>query len=82
MTVKNMQIKPQVEKIINFIPMLIAIYGVFAFIKRGIPGYLFMRTRFAFFDFEEPLVLFFLDYIAVMILFVWAGHVLGKALRK
>jgi hypothetical protein len=41
-----------------------------------------MRTRFAFFDFEEPLVLFFLDYIAVMILFVWAGHMLGKALRK
>lgn len=82
MTFKNMQIKPQVEKIINLVPLLIAVYGVFAFFKRGIPGYLFMRTRFAFFDFEEPLVLFFLDYIAVMILFVWAGHMLGKALKK
>ena len=60
----------------------IAGYGVYAFISRGIPGYLFLRTQFVFFDFEEPLLLFFLDYMAAMGLFVWAGHDLAKLMRR
>lgn len=60
----------------------IAIYGMVAFIRRGIPGYLFLRTQFVFFDFEEPLFFFFLDYLATMGLFVWLGHYLAKAMRR
>ncbi len=60
----------------------IALYGLYAFISRGIPGYLFMQNQFVFFDFDEPLVLFFLDYLAAMGLFVWAGHYLAKAVRQ
>lgn len=59
----------------------IAICGLYAFIRRGIPDYLFLRTQFVFFDFEEPLPLFFLDYLAAMGLFVWIGHYLAKAVR-
>ncbi|SFU43816.1 DUF4405 domain-containing protein [Butyrivibrio sp. M55] len=51
----------------------ISIYGVFAFIKRGFPGYMFMKTMFAFFDYNEPRIYFFADYMAVMVLFVMAG---------
>ena len=29
-----------------------------------------LRSRFVFFDFEEPLIFFYLDYIAVMGLFI------------
>ena len=58
----------------------IAVYGAFAFVTRQIPGYMFLRSQFVFFDFEEPLVFFFLDYLAVMGLFVWIGHYLAKAL--
>jgi hypothetical protein len=38
--------------------------------------------QFAFFDFDEPMVFFFADYIAVMILFVWAGYLIGKVAKK
>ena len=38
-----------------------------------------MQSQFVFFDFDEPLVLFFLDYLAVMAAFVWLGHALAKA---
>lgn len=61
--------------------ILIAIYGMYALIRRDILSYLFLQTQFVFFDFEEPLIFFFLDYLAVMGLFVFAGHYAGKAVR-
>ena len=55
-----------------------AAYGAYALFHRNIPSYLFLQTQFVFFDFEEPLVFFFLDYLAVMGLFVWLGHLPAK----
>ena len=59
-----------------------ALFGVTAFLRREVGAYLLGQIQFAFFDFEEPLVLFFLDYLAIMGLFVWTGHYLGLLLRK
>lgn len=58
-----------------------ALYGCFAFYKRQLGLYLFLIERFVFFDFEEPLYLFFLDYIAIMAAFVWLGYFVTKGLR-
>lgn len=66
----------------RLIGILIAAYGFYALFHREIPRYLFLQTQFVFFDFEEPLVLFFLDYLSVMGLFVCVGHYVGKALRR
>lgn len=60
---------------------LIAGYGVYAFVKREIGSYMFLRTQFVFFDFGEPLIFFLLDYIAVMGLFVFIGHYISKGLK-
>ena len=57
-------------------------YGVYAFIKRQIAEYLFLRTHFVFLDDTEPLIFFFIDYLAIMGLFVFIGHYLSKLLRK
>ena len=48
--------------------LLIAAYGVYAFISRGFADYMFMKVMFAFFDPNESKILFFLDYAAVMVL--------------
>ena len=61
---------------------VVALFGVTAFLRREVGAYLLGQIQFAFFDFEEPLVLFFLDYLAMMGLFVWTGHYLGLLLRK
>jgi hypothetical protein len=82
MAEKLIPIKNREKTVIGYLPVLISVYGVFAFFKRGIPGYLTLKTHFAFFDFDEPMVFFFADYIAVMILFVWAGYLIGKAVKK
>lgn len=60
---------------------LIAAYGAFAFWRRGFPDYLFLRTHFLFLDVEEPILLFFLDHLAIMGLFVFCAHCGGR-LRK
>ena len=59
----------------------IAGYGVYAFFKREIGGYMFLKNQFVFFDYGEPLILFLIDYIAVIGLFVFIGHYIGQGLK-
>lgn len=73
--------KQRVE-LFRFIGFLMAAYGVYALFHREIPSYLFLQTHFVFFDFEEPLVFFLLDYLTVMGLFVFSGHYAGEAVRR
>ena len=47
------------------------------------PGeYLFLRTHFVFLDDSEPLIFFFIDYLAIMGLFVFIGHYLAGWLKR
>lgn len=61
---------------------LIAVYGVFAFIKRDFPTYLFLRSEFVFLDYAEPIWSFYLDYFCLMGLWVFLAHFLSKGIRK
>lgn len=70
------------EWVLRTIAVLIAGYGMYAFIRRRIGRYMLMRDHFVFFDFDEPLVFFIADYMAVMGLFVFVGHYLSTFLRK
>ena len=63
------------------IAALIAGYGVYAFIQRKTGRYMLLKNHFAFYDFEEPLVFFLADYMAVVVLFVWVSHYFSKGLR-
>lgn len=59
----------------------IAAYGAHAFIHRNLPTYMTLREQFVFFDYDEPLALFFLDYAAIMALLMLLGCALGAALQ-
>lgn len=62
--------------------VLIAGYGIYAFGKRGIGGYMLLSNQFVFFDFEEPLIFFLLDYSAIMGLFVFLAHFICEGLKR
>ena len=62
--------------------LLIAAYGVYAFIKRGFTDYLFGKITFVFFDYSEPFIFYYLDYLTVMILFMTAGYLSVKLITK
>lgn len=62
--------------------VVIAVYGIYAFFRRQIAEYFFLRTHFLFLDPSEPIIFFFLDYMAVMGLLVCIGHCLAELLKK
>lgn len=58
------------------------LYGIYAFMERDIATYLFLRSEYVFFDFDSPLLIFFIDYIAIMLLFACIGNCIGILCRK
>ena len=61
---------------------VVSLYGCYAFMKRQLADYMFMKSAFVFFDYSEPRVYFFLDYIAMMILFAFAGYLIVLGLNE
>jgi len=59
----------------------IAVYGAYVLFSRQITDYLFGTVGFSFIDESEPLILFLLDYLAIMGTFVFLGHYTAKILR-
>ena len=60
--------------ILRMTAALTAVYGAYAFVRRDFGNYMLLRYHFVFFDYEEPLALFLLDYVAIMGLFVGVGY--------
>lgn len=74
--------KPYLKWIARGFAVLIAAYGVYAFIARQMAEYLFGITSFIFFDTDEPIALFLLDYIAMMGLFILVGYYLSLLMKR
>lgn len=64
--------------IIRMIPAVLSIYGRYAFIARDFWEYMFLKNRFVFLDFNEPVYQFLADDMAVMVLLVFAGYYISK----
>ncbi len=61
---------------------LACIYGLYAFIARGVWKYLILQQQFFFFDLDRGYILFALDYISIIILFATISHFIAKLLKK
>lgn len=62
--------------------ILLSVYGIYAFITRQMLEKVFLLMEYAFFDFEEPVIFFFADYIAIMGLFACVAYYTAKVIRK
>lgn len=60
----------------------IVAFGAYAFVKRGIPGYMFLQSQFVYFDFEEPLFYLFIDLLCAMGMLATLGLYGAQWLRK
>ena len=56
----------------------VAAYGLWVFIKRDLLTYMLIQTEFVFLDYNEPPVLFYMDYLAMMGLFIYLAYYLTK----
>lgn len=62
--------------------VLTSLYGLYAFIARGVWKYLILSQQFFFFDLERGYILFAMDYISIIILFATISHFIAKLLKK
>lgn len=73
-------------RLCRILPHLVAVavmgYGIYAFMKRGLNDYLFLKIQFVFYDFSEPLIFFLLDYLAIMAMTAGIGYYFMRLLRK
>jgi hypothetical protein len=60
----------------------VAAYGVYAAIERQFFLKMFWRIDFAFYDYEEPAVLFFASYISIMGAIACAAYYGNKILTR
>ena len=58
-----------------------AAYGTFAFRHRGVSLYLLLRSHFVFYDYTEPVLIFLIDYLSVMVMFVLIGYLISMLLK-
>lgn len=65
-----------------FIGTVISLHGIAVFIRRNFLTYLLLKSEFVFLDYGESIVLFYIDYFALMGLCVFIAHYLSKRLRK
>ena len=62
--------------------IIISLYGVYAFITRGLGKYMFGLQQFFFFDFERGYVLFAIDNISIIVLFATISYYFQKFFTK
>lgn len=60
---------------------VIAFYGLTVFIRRNLLTYMLLRTQFVFLDFNEPVPLFYLDYLAMMGTFIFLAYYASRFFR-
>lgn len=68
--------------VLRLLAAAVCIFGICAFVKNNIADYLFQRSQFVFFDMEQPLALFFAEYLAMMGLWVCLAYYLSRALQR
>lgn len=69
------------EWIVRILGFASAGYGFYAMFRRSYFDYLLLKNQFVFFDPNENVLLFVLDYAAIMSVFVLVGHYLAKLLK-
>ena len=68
--------------VLRILAFLIAVYGLYAFATRDLATYMFLGTQFVFLDYSESPISFYIDYLAMMGLFIWIVYYLSVILQK
>ena len=79
---KHLQPSPLRTWSLRLIGWLWAVYGAFAFRRRGVSLYLLLRSHFVFYDYSEPVILFLIDYLSVIVVFVLIGYYFIQGLKR
>lgn len=69
-----------IKAIIAVVFLIVSAYGVYAFIQRGVADFLIGKSVFVFFDKSAQFILYYLDHLSIIILFMTVGYLTEKLL--
>lgn len=72
----------KVKIILKAICIVLFAYGIFAFVKRDIANYLFLKNQFFILGDNENLLLYILDYIFIMFSFATLSYLFSVKLKR
>ncbi len=70
------------SKISTVLSSLFSIYGIYAFFNRDFLGNIFLKNEFVFLNYDEPKIFFYIDFIAVMWLFIFLTYSASKLIKE
>ena len=79
---KHLQPSPLRTWCLRLIGWLWALYGAFAFHRRGVGLYLLLRSHFVFCNYSAPVIFFLIDYLSVMAMFTLIGYYISQGIKK
>lgn len=63
-----------IYSLLKIISLIVAVHGLYAFIKLDLLSHMFLRTQFVFFDFEQSAISVLFDYLSIMIFWVFLTY--------
>jgi hypothetical protein len=79
---KKKQLSQKTETALKIILTLIFAYGIYAFFKRDIASYLFLKNQFFFLGDNENLLLYLFDYMSIMLSFATLSYFVSSRLKS
>lgn len=58
-----------------------SVYGAWVFVKNDLFSYMMLKNLFVFFDYSQPTILFFTEYIAMMVLWATIAYYVSMRLK-
>ncbi len=80
------KLKPESSRlrdgVLRIVLTAVSCFGLYSFIKQQLVSYMFLRTMFVFFDFDQSVLSFFFEYISIMVFFAAAAYYISALFTK
>ena len=71
----------QYQTIARITVLFVAVYGLYAFISRELLQRMFLMSEYAFFDYNESILLCFADYFSILLMFSYLSNYIIKLIH-
>lgn len=78
----GLKLSDKTKKAVSAVSFLISVIGLWRIFANGIPGYLFFRTPFAFFDYGKGALMVFAENLSILWAFAFIGTWFASFLRE
>lgn len=76
------KVSAKTKTLVYALSLVIAVIGLYLFISNGMHKYILFKETFAFFDYDKPALLVFIENIMILILWVFIASQVMELIQK